>query len=182
MRKILIGLGNPGAKYENTYHNAGALAIEKIADSLSPVADKTTEKNSALFSFREAWMPNGDLFIFVRPKTFMNESGLAVKSALKYFSAKPSEVVIFHDDSDLPLGTAKISESSNFAGHRGLISIKNESGVSDFKRIRIGIRNPEEKVRKKAEEFVLKNIPKSKRGELLGATLEISWAKILEKS
>jgi len=182
MRKILIGLGNPGPEYENTYHNAGALAIEKIADTLSLEAGKTSKKASPLFSFREIGMPNGDCFIFVRPKTFMNKSGLAVKSALKYFSAQPSEIVVFHDDSDLPLGTARISESPNFAGHRGLISVKNETGVSDFKRVRIGIRNPEEKVRKKAEEFVLKNISKAKMSLLLGESLGASWPKVLGMS
>ncbi len=182
MRKILIGLGNPGVEYENTYHNAGALAIEKIADILSLEGDKTIKKNSAFFSSHEIGMSNGDLFIFVRPKTFMNESGLAVKSALKYFSAHPSEIVVFHDDSDLPLGTVKVSESSNLAGHRGLISVKNEIGVSDFKRIRIGIRNPEEKVRKKAEEFVLKNISKAKKDLLLGEALKTNWSKVLGKS
>ncbi len=182
MRKILIGLGNPGAKYENTYHNAGALAVQKIADSLSLEAHKISEKNRTLFSFRELKMPDGDTFVFIRPKTFMNESGLAVKSVLKYFSAQKSEIVILHDDSDLPLGTTKMSESSNLAGHRGLISIKNGTGFADFTRLRIGIRDPKEKIRKKAEEFVLKNISKSKKDALFGEEFETSWLKILQKS
>lgn len=155
------------------------MAIEEIARLLNPEASAINKKESALFGFHEIETPNGDLFVFIKPKTFMNESGLAVKSVLKYFSARPSEVIIFHDDSDLPLGTIKISESSNLAGHRGLISVKTETKIVDFKRVRIGIRDPKEKNRKKAEEFVLKNIPKTKKGVLLGEALKTSLLKIL---
>ncbi|TSC60132.1 MAG: peptidyl-tRNA hydrolase, PTH1 family [Parcubacteria group bacterium LiPW_15] len=182
MRKILVGLGNPGAKYENTYHNAGALALEGIMARMLPEGDISPEKSFPLFGFHKAEIQNGDIFIFVKPKTFMNDSGLAVKAVLKYFSAKPSEVIILHDDSDLNLGTIKISESTNLAGHHGLISIGNETGISNFKRMRIGIRNPDEKIRKKAEEFVLKNIPKKKMELLLGEALSAGWLELRKNS
>lgn len=182
MRKILIGLGNPGAQYENTYHNAGALAVTKIMDDLLPEANAIKEKGSPLFSSTEIKLSDGETYIFIRPKTFMNESGLAIKAVLKYFSAKPGEIIIFHDDSDLLLGTVKVSNSGNLAGHHGLISVRNETEISNFTRVRIGIRNPDEKTRKKAEEFVLKNIPKTKLTILLGKEFIEGWLALRKKS
>lgn len=182
MRKILIGLGNPGKKYENTYHNAGALAVEKIFNNIEKESDSTKEGDAALFHFCEVKIPGGEIIIFARPKTFMNESGIAVKAVLKYFRARQGEVIIFHDDSDLILGVVKISESKNLAGHHGLISIQTEMGGMDFKRVRIGIRNPSEKVRLRAEKFVLNNIPKTKMNVLLGEALNANWSELRKKS
>jgi PTH1 family peptidyl-tRNA hydrolase len=182
MRKILIGLGNPGENYKNTYHNAGAIAVAAILARFLPDAKYAKEKGARLWNATEIKTADGDVLIFVRTKTFMNESGLAVKDILKYFSAEPEEVVLLHDDSDLRLGDIKISESKNLAGHHGLLSVENETGVSNFKRVRVGIRNPSELVRKKAGEFVLKNIPKNKLAVLLQPILREDWLAILRKS
>ena len=158
MRKILIGLGNPGEKYKNTYHNAGAIVLYRLYDGAKKSAENERGGDTAQFRFAELKMENGDKNVFVWPKTFMNESGAAVRAVMKFFDAKNEEVVILHDDSDIALGEGKLSNSKNPAGHNGLISIQKETGVYDFSRIRIGIRDPKEKIRRKAEDFVLKKI------------------------
>ncbi len=181
MREILIGLGNPGKKYALTYHTAGALALDFIYEKLLLSPEIIREGGGKLFDFRETKDESGEKIIFVRPTTFMNESGLAVRETLKFFRADAEEVVLLHDDSDLNLGTAKVSESKNLAGHHGLLSVERETGKT-FKRIRIGIRDPKEKIRRKAEEFVLKNIPKNKMKELFGQEFISSWSSLRKRS
>lgn len=146
-KKIVVGLGNPGPDYENTYHNVGAMAVTSIAgESVWKVYKK-------IFAFATV-----DGSAFVIPLTFMNESGLAVKEALKKFSAGTKDLIVIHDESDLPLGSYKISVGKSSAGHRGIQSIMDTIRSKDFARIRIGVRDPAEKKRKKAGDFILKKI------------------------
>jgi len=153
---LIIGLGNPGKKYEKTYHNAGFLFIDYL-----------TGKNPA------------DDLILLKPTTFMNESGKSVKEALKRFSVKPEEILVVHDDSDIELGKYKISFGRNSAGHRGVESIIKSIGTKNFRRLRIGIgkisnikKDPPGILRKqklkrmKAGELVLKKINKKDWGIL----------------
>lgn len=151
---LIIGLGNPDPLLENTYHNVGVLAVEWLA------------RNGAGESERTAFRPHKGLFsyakigkqIFVKPLVFMNESGLAVKEAMRVFDAKPENVVIIHDDSDIAIGEVKYSTGGGSAGHKGIKSIIDHIGTNEFARIRIGIREKNETRRKKAEEFVLSPI------------------------
>ncbi len=177
---LVVGLGNPGKEYEFTYHNAGALVLRRLWEEFGNNFGALQE--TWCFDFSKGTDPEtGEKMVFVWPKTFMNESGRAVREALKFFKAKPAELIVFHDDSDLLLGNAKPSESPNVAGHHGLMSIQKELELKDFRRIRIGIRDPKEKKRRKAEEFVLKIIPKTKRESLYPENL-ISWWDQLRKS
>lgn len=160
--RLIIGLGNPGEEYEGTYHNAGALVLTRLWEEIKKEANIRRNGETGLFSFVEFETREGWQFIFVWPKTYMNESGVAVRGAMKFFKADPEEIIIFHDDSDLTLGEGKLSDSKNTAGHKGLDSVKKETGEAEMLRLRIGIRDPKEKTRKKAGEFVLKAIPKSK--------------------
>jgi PTH1 family peptidyl-tRNA hydrolase len=153
---LIIGLGNPGADYENTYHNAGALALRALAASCPDGNTEHWEVHKKLFAYMKA----GDR-IFARTLTFMNVSGTAVREAARKFSVLPENIIILHDDSDLTLGTWKISRARGAAGHHGIESIVAALETNDFTRIRIGIRPPHEKERKKAEDFVLKRITKS---------------------
>ncbi len=156
--KLIVGLGNPGPEYENTYHNLGFFFTEKLADSFLPGADFQKEK---YFRFLKA---GG--FIFIEPKVYMNESGAAIKAAMKFFSNKnkkilPEDVLIIHDDSDLNIGDFKIDFDRGAAGHKGVLSVAERLKTSRFWRLRIGIRPPEEKIRQKAGEFVLRKISAS---------------------
>ena len=154
-RKLIVGLGNPGKDYEHTYHSAGALALDAIAMALAGGDPLQWEAHKKLFVYTKI----GD-WTLVKPLTFMNTSGSAVREAARKFTASPADIVIIHDDSDLPVGTWKISRARGAGGHHGVESIVATLGTNDFTRIRIGIRPAREVKRKKAEEFVLKPITK----------------------
>ena len=133
--RLIVGLGNPGAEYQNTYHNVGAQALEAIAGSLGDGHDVRWDTYKKIFAY--ARIPG---WIFVRPLSFMNTSGVAVREAAKKLSIPAERIILLHDDSDLPLGTWKISRGRGAAGHHGVESAIAELGTNDFMRVRIGIR------------------------------------------
>ena len=152
--RLLLDLGNPDPLLENTYHNVGVLAVEKLAEKLS--REDTPAKFRAykgLYSYNKIGKQ-----VFLRPLVFMNESGIAVKEAMRIFDAKPENILVIHDDSDIVVGDVKYSTGGGSAGHKGIRSIIEQIKTPDFARIRIGIREKDEKRRKKAEEFVLSPI------------------------
>ncbi len=165
-RKLVIGLGNPGAAYAHTYHNVGALALLAIAAELVTKDTARWETHKKLFAYARS----GEL-ILVRPLTFMNVSGLAIREAARKFNVSPQNIILLHDDSDLTLGSWKISRRSGAAGHHGVESAVATLGGNDFTRIRIGIRPEKERMRKKAEDFVLKPITKTS-GAILAKTFK----------
>lgn len=149
---MVVGLGNPGKEYANTHHNIGRIYVMRVAkreaNSLF-TAHKKSGFEHTRFGNRE----------WVLPLTFMNESGRAIISALKWFNTKSEALLIVHDDSDLPVGTVRLDFERGAAGHNGVLSIINALGTTRFWRARIGIRSENEKLpRKKAEVFVLKKI------------------------
>ncbi len=153
--RLIIGLGNPGADYENTYHNAGMMALTAIAETLSGGEELHWKNHKKLFASAE----NGH-WVFIRPLTFMNESGGAVREAARKFAIPSEHIILLHDDSDLPLGAWKIARGRGAAGHHGVESVITSLGANDFTRIRIGIRPRDERVRKKAGTFVLRKVTK----------------------
>lgn len=169
--KILIGLGNPGVEYENTYHNIGVKAIFDISG-----------KNQSDFH-RVGGKPfhylKDDGRIFVVPETYMNESGAAIKAALDYFNAGIEDLILLHDDSDIEAGKYKISKERGSAGHKGIRSAIETLGTNDFTRVRIGIRGKAAETggeRKKANEFVLKKLTKDD-----SAAIKEAFGKIKEE-
>lgn len=153
--KIIIGLGNPGKDYEKTYHNVGFLAVDFLAKNLSnSPPDFGGQAKSKNFKFIES-----DGYIFIKPLTFMNDSGKAVLTVIRYFKAKPEEILVIHDDSDINLGKYKISFGRGSAGHRGVQSIIESLGTKNFWRLRLGIRKKSRR-KTKAADLVLKKIDK----------------------
>ena len=149
---LIIGLGNPGTKYENTYHNVGHLFLEYLKE-------KTKQNWETSKNCRFEYIKDGKI-LFVKTLIFMNESGKAVNSALKLFGLKPNNIIIAHDDSDLIVGKYKLSRDRNSAGHKGIDSVIKHLKTKNFWRFRIGIRPENEHTRLKAEKFVLKKIKK----------------------
>ena len=141
---LIAGLGNPGDKYKNTYHNAGFL----FADLLGTETDAQW-KNLKNFQYKKL----GDITL-IKPSVLMNRSGIAVKEAMRYFKIAPSELLLAHDDSDIQIGSYKLSFGRGPAGHNGVESVIKYLGTDNFLRLRIGIRSGNQK----AEEFVLKSI------------------------
>jgi PTH1 family peptidyl-tRNA hydrolase len=162
---LIIGLGNPDPALEETYHNVGALAVAWIAQHATGMSDIAAPSAPKFRAHKDSFLyAKVETHIFIRPLVYMNESGRAVKEAVRVFGADIQNVTIIHDDSDLALGTFKRAQSGGSAGHNGIKSIIEHLHTEDFARIRIGIREAEETHRKKAGEFVLSPItPEDKK-------------------
>lgn len=138
--QLLVGLGNPGAQYQSTRHNAGFWFIDTLAEQLSAPPFKLDKKLSAYISKTQY---NHRTLILAKPTTFMNESGLAVQALVRFYKIGIPELLIAHDELDLAPGTLKLKTGGGTAGHNGLKSIIKSLGQqADFHRIRIGIGHP----------------------------------------
>lgn len=172
--RIILGIGNPGKKYAETYHNAGLLFAEALKKSLMP-EEKFQSLKGKHFDFARR-----DGIVIARSKTFMNESGASASEATAYFEAPPANLFVAHDESDLPLGYYKIESGRGAAGHHGVESIAASLGTTGFWRVRIGTRpgKPEGAPREKAGDFALRRIAKSDAAKLAEVFGEIS-AKLI---
>ncbi len=132
--KIIVGLGNIGNEYEKTNHNAGFMVVDRVALQLG-----FTFKNRGCDSDYAEYKNLVDKFIFAKPRTYMNESGRAVKSLMKKFNAKIDDVLVVCDDIDQEPGYVKIKKSGSAGTHNGLKSVISETGSQDFARLRVGI-------------------------------------------
>jgi len=146
--KAFIGLGNPGSKYANTRHNIGFMVLDKLVGKLG--GDISRSKFSGLWG----QVTIGDRRIyFLKPQTYMNLSGESVGQFLAYFKIKPSEILIIHDDLDLPLGRIKLVRKGGSGGHKGIRSVIAILGTENFCRMKIGIGRP--RYGEDVEKFVL---------------------------
>ncbi|HHF5173776.1 TPA: aminoacyl-tRNA hydrolase [Haemophilus influenzae] len=137
--KLIVGLGNPGEKYADTRHNAGEWLIERLARrfnvSLNP--------ESKFFGKTVRALVNGKEVRLLVPTTFMNLSGKAVGALASFYRIKPEEILVIHDELDLPAGTAKLKQGGGHGGHNGLKDIVAQLGNNNnFYRLRIGIGHP----------------------------------------
>ena len=135
---LIAGLGNPGRQYVNTRHNVGFRVVQKMA----AMAGGAAEKKKGNYYFSQVQFQAGQRVVLVRPLTFMNRSGLAVRDALKCFRLTPAELLVVYDDLDLPVGTVRVKPSGSSGGHRGMASIIQCLGTDNFPRLRIGISRP----------------------------------------
>lgn len=135
--KVVLGLGNPGKKYERTRHNLGFLVVDRIA-SEKQVAVKE-KKYSSLIG---AWQGMPERTLLVKPQTYMNGSGAAARHLLRYLPIGVQDLVVIHDDLDLPFGRIRIRQRGGAGGHRGIFSILESLGEEGFSRVRIGIGRP----------------------------------------
>lgn len=140
--KIIVGLGNPGEKYNGTRHNVGFLFLDQLGShsKLNTVGENLVfSKNNKLKSEIAETQAAGEKVILVKPQTFMNLSGEAVAAVLSYYKASPSDILVICDDLNLRLGISRLRLSGSSGGQNGLKSIINSLGTEDFKRLRIGI-------------------------------------------
>ncbi len=161
--KLIVGLGNIGQKYENTYHNVGFQLVDQLVSGEAFSEEK---------KFHGAVLKHGEV-IYLKPSTFMNASGVAVRAVAQYYNIVPENIWVVHDDSDIALGQYKIHFDRGSGGHRGINSIIQELGTKAFHRARIGIR-PERFAGKKAEVFVLRTIPQEDTEQLERVFFEVS--------
>jgi PTH1 family peptidyl-tRNA hydrolase len=135
---LVVGLGNPGAKYADTRHNVGFMALERLA-----AAEGSTFRQQAKLQGLLAEVGQGPSRLrLLMPQTFMNESGRSIRAALDWFDLAPSQLLVVVDDMDLPLGKLRLRASGSAGGHNGLRSTISHLGTQDFARLRIGIGAP----------------------------------------
>ena len=133
--KLIVGLGNPGKKYEHTRHNVGWLVLDKLISDFKFQISETKKINAEIFT----GVINEQKTILTKPLTFMNESGQAVQALINFYKINPTDIVVIHDDKDLPFGTIKVQKDRGAAGHNGVISIIEKLGTKDFTRVRVGV-------------------------------------------
>ena len=172
--KLIIGLGNPGEEYKKTRHNAGFLAVDKLVlnskyQVLSTQSKFNTEISNGII--------DNEKIILAKPQTFMNNSGEAVKTIVDYYKIKLEDIIVTHDDLDIPLGEYKISKNKNSGGHKGVQSIIDHLGTKDFTRIRIGIMIENKKT--PTEKFVLERFSEKEMG-IIGEVIEEIKDEIVE--
>lgn len=143
--KIITGLGNPGKEYQSTRHNVGFMVIDLLVKE-QKITDKWQKKFNSLF------LKSGAL-ILLKPQTYMNLSGRAVRKAMDFYKITPQDILIVHDDIDLQEGILKQKKSGGDGGNRGIRSIIEHLGTKDFSRIKIGIGHPGDK--DKVSDYVL---------------------------
>lgn len=148
---LIAGLGNPGAKYSRTRHNVGFRVLDEFLKENNLLFFKLSKKFDSLISEGKI---AGKKILLVKPQTFMNNSGKAIKALTKFYKITSPGLVVIHDDIDLPLGKIKIVKGRGSAGHKGVESIIKELRTKNFVRFRIGIQ-PSKGKPKDPEKFVL---------------------------
>ncbi|MQS76131.1 aminoacyl-tRNA hydrolase [Companilactobacillus halodurans] len=136
--KLIVGLGNPGKKYDRTKHNMGFMTIDKLMDEYGQTQMKK-DFEAQYCKFKVA----GETVFLVKPLTFMNESGRAVNFLMGYYQIKPSELMVIQDDLDMQIGKVRLRTKGSAGGHNGIKSIISSIGTKDFNRIKIGIQHPD---------------------------------------
>ena len=158
--KLIVGLGNPGREYESTRHNAGFWWLDEFA-RLNQCAFKVEGKFHGLAA--RGHVQGLELFM-LKPQTFMNVSGRAVGALAQFYKILPENILVVHDELDLPPGSAKLKLGGGHGGHNGLKDIISHLGTKDFWRLRIGVGHPEE--RSDVANYVL-NAPRREESELI---------------
>ncbi|WP_448382376.1 aminoacyl-tRNA hydrolase [Desulfosoma sp.] len=134
---VVVGLGNPGRRYDGTRHNAGFQVVNALANRFGVVLQER--------KFPAQWaeaVVEGRKVLFIKPTTYMNRSGDAVDAMLQYFKMPHSRMLVIHDDLDMPLGRVKIVRAGGAGGHRGVASIIERVGDGGFARLKLGIGRP----------------------------------------
>ncbi len=132
---LIVGLGNPGGRYDNTYHNVGFAAVDLVAESM----DVAIKKKSCKALIADAFV-GGEKVILAKPQTYMNLSGESVRELMDYYKIPMEKLIVMYDDYDLPVGSLRIRPHGSSGTHNGMRNIVSELGSTEFARIRIGIK------------------------------------------
>lgn len=135
--KMIVGLGNPGKKYEQTKHNIGFAVVDQLARE-----QQVTFKKNPFEAVVADFFVNGEKILLVKPQTFMNESGRAVGPLMTYYGIYPEELLVVYDDLDLQIGKIRLRQKGSAGGHNGIKSIIAHLNSQVFNRIKVGIGRP----------------------------------------
>lgn len=164
--KLIAGLGNPGVKYVNNRHNVGFGVVDAFATE-NGLTFRYSRDLSCYFS-------KSDEYILIKPNTFMNESGVAVKSVSEYYEIGADDILVVHDELDLEFGKIRLSFNGSSAGHKGVASVVEKLGTMDFARLRVGIGRPSPKASDgkssviPADKYVLQDFSPEEQKQLPG--------------
>lgn len=150
---LIVGLGNPGPQYEQTRHNIGFIAAEKLA-KLTGAAEFKHKKKCEAYTAEVEY--NGRKIVIALPQTYMNNSGIAVAALLNWHKIEKHKLIVVHDDVDLDVGQLRIRQGGSSGGHKGVESVIQSIGTSDFIRIRVGVGKSSTTSTK---DYVLQKIP-----------------------
>lgn len=176
--KLLAGLGNPGGQYERHRHNIGFRIVDELCRRAR--VDLSQEKFGARIGQGTL---GGEKVLFVEPQTFMNLSGQSVAGAAKFYKVELAEVLVIHDELDLPFGRLMLKAGGGHGGHNGLRSITEHFGADAYPRLRFGIDKPQGPgARDRVSGWVLSNFPKAEEaqlGELVDRAADMAecWAR-----
>ncbi len=176
--KLIAGLGNPGKEYEKTRHNSGFMAMDLLADRCS--VSVSTRKFNAL---TQTVNINGQQVLLMKPLTYMNESGSAVSQAVSYYKIDPEDILILHDDMDLPTGSVRIRKGGSAGGQKGMKSILQSLGTTAVARIRIGVGHSSRGNHEIVPDWVLSPVPKAEKEDFqkaLQAAADAAYAWVSE--
>jgi len=175
--KLIVGLGNPGKQYENTRHNAGFEVVKKFAEqngaSFSPTKKFDSELSEGRIEKRKT--------LLALPQGFMNNSGQAVQSLIAFYKLNPeTDLLVVHDDTDLPLGKWRLAFDSSSAGHKGVQDIIDKLGTQKFHRLRLGVESRDSRDDLATETFVLQNFTPEQQKTFNSETVPAAIAEIEE--
>ena len=159
--RLVVGLGNPGKEYENSKHNIGFICLDAYAKAKRLKFARSIKFHGEIVKLQDA--------ILLKPRTFMNNSGLSVSAVASYFGVDSSDILVFSDDLDLPFAKIRLRERGSAGGHNGLKSIIEHLHSEEFKRCRIGI---DRDSGKDVVDYVLGDFSKEQRKSLEGLTAE----------
>ena len=157
--KLIVGLGNPGVQYRSTRHNVGFMAIDQLSRQ---VGIKMTANRWGGIGGKGKLV--GEDILLVKPQTYMNISGEAIQPMAAYYKIPPKQLIVIHDDLDIPFGQIKLCRNKGPGGHNGLRSINNIFATKEYIRIRLGIDRPDGQI--PVDRFVLANFTESQAREL----------------
>lgn len=169
---LIVGLGNPGPQYELTRHNAGFLVLDELADRAGVKLTQRRSAFGAAMQLAEGRLggPPGDVnarrVVLIKPMAFMNRSGAAVAAMAAFYKVSVEEIIVVHDELDLPLGVVRVKRGGGEAGHNGLRSISTSLSSKDYLRVRLGIGRPIG--RESGADYVLGQFSAGERIDLAG--------------
>ena len=161
---LIVGLGNPGKGYENHRHNVGFMVADALVEALGDVPFRA--RFSGRLARLKALRPSTDGAFVLEPQTYMNRSGDSVQPAAAFFKIPVEDIVVVHDELDLPFGEVRLKKGGGHAGHNGLRSLLERLGGGDFCRVRFGIGRPPASFRGDVADFVLSPFSSDERVEL----------------
>jgi PTH1 family peptidyl-tRNA hydrolase len=159
--RLVVGLRNPGADYEGTRHNVGAEVVERVIDRLGETPGKAPSRVSGAIAQTGT---GDDRTLFLLPYVYMNESGRVVRAALDYYKLATEDLLVVHDDIDLPFGRLRLQVAGGSGGHNGVRSVESALGAKEFSRLKVGVGRPPGSHDPAA--FVLRPFSKGERTEV----------------